>query len=72
MKVSGILLQNFHKTGETETLGSHKQNLEVTPQETEPGMPVFGYLLQRNEWTVACLRVRGTGSISPERCSVLA
>ena len=44
-----IWLQNFHRTGETETLGGHKQNLvctrtqeegAVTPQKTEPDLPV--------------------------------
>ena len=48
LKASGIWLQNFHRTGETDT-GGHKQNLvltrtpdkgAVTPQETEPDLPV--------------------------------
>ena len=48
-KASGISLQNFHRTGETETLGGHEQNLvhtrtqekgAVTPQETEPDLPM--------------------------------
>ena len=48
LKASGIWLQNFHMTGETDT-GGHKQNLvltrtpdkgAVTPQETEPDLPV--------------------------------
>ena len=42
-------MQNFHRAGETETLGRHEQNLvhtrtqekgAVTPQETEPDLPV--------------------------------
>ena len=43
LKISGIWLQNFHRTGETQALGRHKQNPvctrtqekgAVTPQET--------------------------------------
>ena len=49
MKVSGIWLQNFHRTGKTETLGGHKQNFvcprtqekgAVAPQQTEPDLLV--------------------------------
>jgi len=49
LNVSGIWLLNFHRTGETETLGGHKQNLGCTrtqdkgavmPQETEPDLCV--------------------------------
>ena len=64
MKASGILLQNFHKTGE-QTLRGHKQNLvhnrseekgTMTPQETELDLPVS-----------VCCGVRGPEYNSPER-----
>ena len=51
MEASGVGLQSFHRTGETEkqTLGGHKQNLvhtrsqekeAVTPQKTDPDLPM--------------------------------
>ena len=49
LKISEIWLQNFHRTGETETLRGQKQNLvctrtqekgAVVPQETEQDLPV--------------------------------
>ena len=49
LKVRRTWLQNFHRTGESETLGGHKQNLVQTrtqekgamiPQETQPDLAV--------------------------------
>ena len=81
MKVSRIWLQNFHRTGETETPGGNKQNPvrtrtqvkgAATPQGIEPDLPVFGSLWQRCGSTAACQRVRDDGSSSPGEHSMLA
>ena len=60
-----------------ETLGGHKQNFActrnqgkraVTPQETEPDLPVSDGLLQKHVLAVAHHGDGGTGSSSPGRC----
>ena len=57
--VSRIWLQNFQCTGEAQTLGGHKQNLvctrtqekgAVTPQETEPDLPVCAWESVAEAW----------------------
>ena len=59
-----IWLQNFHRTGETETLGGHKQNLmhtrtqekgAVTPQETDPDLPVRVWESLAEAWVISGL-----------------
>ena len=77
LKVSRIWLQNFHRTEETEALGRHKQTLvypgtqekgAVTPQETEPDLPVCVCgLWQRHGSTVACCGVSSADHDSPGR-----
>ena len=53
------LIQNFHRTEETETLGRHKQNRvltktqekgAVTPQETEPDLAVSIWEFLEEAW----------------------
>ena len=69
MKVSRILLQNFPRTGKTQTLGGHKQNLvctstqeqgALTPQKTEPDSPVSVWESLAEAWVNSGLR-RGQG-----------
>ena len=59
MKVSGILLQNFHSSGETETLARDKQNLvhnrtqetgAVNPQDIEPDLYVSFWESPAEAW----------------------
>ena len=61
MEASGVGLQSFHRTGETEkqTLGGHKQNLvhtrtqeegAVIPQETDPALPVSVHESPSDSW----------------------
>ena len=67
---------------ETETLGGHKQNLvlnrtqekgAVTPQETEPDLPVSVWESPAEAWVNSgLLLVRSTDSSSPGRHRVLA
>ena len=69
LKASGIRLQNFHKTGETNSWRT-QQNLEhtrmqekeaVTPQESEPDLPVsVPEFLAECRLTAVCCVDRGT------------
>ena len=77
-----IWLQNFHRTGETETLGGHKQPLYTPgPRRKEQWLQnrlsqtclwVSRSLWQRRGSTVACCGVRGTDYNSPRRYGTLA
>ena len=58
-KVSRNSLQNFRRTGKTETLEGHKQNLVcirtqekgvVTLQEAEPDLPVYAWESLAEVW----------------------
>ena len=76
------LITDFHRTGETEILGEHKQNLNApAPKRKEQlshkrlsqsFVSMFGSLRQRHGSTVACHGVRNTNNSSPQRCGMLA
>ena len=78
LKVSGIWLPNFHRTGETETLGGHKQNLVCIGPRGKEQWPhrrlsqtylwVSEGLLQRCVLAGACWGDGGTDSNSPRSC----
>ena len=71
LKVSRIWLQNFHRNGEKQTLGGHKQNLcaHQWPHRrlSQTWLWVFEGLLWRRGLAVAYHIYRGTGSINPWR-----
>ena len=77
-----MIIELPQESSETETLGGHKQNLvhtrtqekgAVTPQETEPHLPVIVWESLGEAWvTMACCGARSTDRSSPERHGMLA
>ena len=77
-----MIIELPQESSETETLGGHKQNLvhtrtqekgAVTPQETEPHLPVIVWESLGEAWvTMACCGARNTDRSSPETHGMLA